>query len=179
MACQLAFGSSAVTCSTSYLSCDQGLRRRGASAVARACMADSMVNTDHHSILGVRRNASRNEIKSAYRNLARRYHPDVCKERGSEQRFKQINRAYETIINDYSCFQSEVGIDCSIEDLFKTVASEAVPDIFCSEEWFEGLDFNNPSSYTASFIHENMDEEVFNAGSQYMKSDEVAPWMEY
>ncbi|KAH9289101.1 hypothetical protein KI387_033218 [Taxus chinensis] len=175
----MAFRMPTVTCSTSYSALDQGMRRRGAATVARACMTDSMVRIDHHSILGVRRNASRNEVKRAYRNLARQYHPDVCKERGCEQRFKQINRAYESIINNHSHFQSEVGLDCSIEDLFKTVASEAVPDIFCTEEWFEGLDINNLSYYKTPFIHESMDEEVFNAGGQYIKSDEFAPWMEY
>ncbi|KAH9314928.1 hypothetical protein KI387_023555 [Taxus chinensis] len=142
-------------------------------------MNDSMVRIDHHSILGVRRNASRNEVKRAYRNLARQYHPDVFKERGCEQRLKHINRAYESIINNHSYFQSEVGLDCSIEDLFKTVASEAVLDIFYTEEWLEGLDINNLSYYKTTFSHESMDDEVFNAGGQCMKSDEVAPWMEY
>uniref|UniRef100_A0A0D6QW40 J domain-containing protein n=1 Tax=Araucaria cunninghamii TaxID=56994 RepID=A0A0D6QW40_ARACU len=164
-----AFGLGAVQCSTSY-PCERGLRR-----APRACM----VSVDHHSVLGVQRNASRHEIKRAYRRLARQYHPDVCKEIGSEHRFKQINRAYESIINGYRCFQSEVGLDCSIEDLFKTIASEAVPDIFCTEEWFEGLDFKNPSYCRTSFIPESMDDEIFTTGGQCAKSDELAPWMEY
>ena len=37
------------------------------------------------------------EIKKAYRNLARKYHPDVCKEPGAEERFKRINEAYSTL----------------------------------------------------------------------------------
>eukprot|EP01018_Ginkgo_biloba_P022181 Gb_02461 [translate_table: standard] len=170
-----------VPCSTSY-SCDRGLRKAPTVAV-RACRADSMVMLDHHSILGVRRNASRNEIKRAYRRLARQYHPDVCKDSGSEQRFKQINRAYESMIKDYSCFQPEAGFVCSIEDLFKTtIESEVVPDIFYDGEWFEGLNFNNPSCYQTSLIHECMDEEVFMTEieeDQYKKSEEFAAWMEY
>lgn len=157
-------------------SCDQEQRRRGAAFGARACRGD------HYSILGVRRNASRNEIKRAYRRLARQYHPDVCKDRGSEQRFKQINRAYESIVKDYSYFQSETGLNCSIEDLFMTITTEVVPDIFNSNEWFEGLNFNNPSYYETSTIHEIMDEEVFMTDAnedQYKKLEDFAPWMEY
>ncbi len=53
-----------------------------------------MVVGDYYEILGVQRNADEKEIRKAYRNLARKYHPDVCKEAGSESRFKEINEAY-------------------------------------------------------------------------------------
>ncbi|KAH9318922.1 hypothetical protein KI387_020691, partial [Taxus chinensis] len=59
-----------------------------------------------------------------------------------------------SIINNHNYFRSEVGLDWSIEDLFKTIASEAVPDIFCIEEWFEDLDINNLSYYKTPFSHE-------------------------
>jgi molecular chaperone DnaJ len=52
---------------------------------------------DYYEILGVSRNADKEEIKRAYRRLARKYHPDVNKEDGAEERFKEINRAYEVL----------------------------------------------------------------------------------
>ena len=52
---------------------------------------------DYYDILGVSRDADKEEIKRAYRRLARKYHPDVNKEPGSEERFKEINRAYEVL----------------------------------------------------------------------------------
>lgn len=53
--------------------------------------------TDYYSVLGVARDASKEDIKQAYRRLARKYHPDVNKEAGAEERFKEINRAYEVL----------------------------------------------------------------------------------
>ncbi|KAI3770183.1 hypothetical protein L6452_01307 [Arctium lappa] len=55
---------------------------------------------DFYSVLGVSQNASKAEIKSAYRKLARSYHPDVNKEPGAEQRFKDISNAYEVLSDD-------------------------------------------------------------------------------
>jgi curved DNA-binding protein len=53
---------------------------------------------DYYDTLGVSKNASEKEIKSAYRNLARKYHPDVNKgEKSAEERFKEINEAYEVL----------------------------------------------------------------------------------
>ncbi|MFH0702315.1 MAG: DnaJ C-terminal domain-containing protein [bacterium] len=52
---------------------------------------------DYYKILGVSRNASEQEIKSAFRKLARKYHPDVNKASDSAQRFKDINEAYEVL----------------------------------------------------------------------------------
>ncbi|MEB3177798.1 MAG: molecular chaperone DnaJ [Nostocaceae cyanobacterium] len=52
---------------------------------------------DYYEILGVNRDADKEEIKRAYRRLARKYHPDVNKEAGAEDRFKEINRAYEVL----------------------------------------------------------------------------------
>mgnify|MGYP000024966766 CR=1 FL=1 len=52
---------------------------------------------DYYEILGIARDADKEEIKQAYRRLARRYHPDVNKEDGAEERFKEINRAYEVL----------------------------------------------------------------------------------
>ncbi len=50
---------------------------------------------DYHKIMGVQRNASQDEIKLAYRRLARKYHPDVSSEPDAETRFKELSEAYE------------------------------------------------------------------------------------
>lgn len=52
---------------------------------------------DYYDILGVKPEASEAEIKTAYRRLARKFHPDVSKEVGAEERFKTINEAYEAL----------------------------------------------------------------------------------
>ena len=52
---------------------------------------------DYYDVLGIPRTADEKEIKKAYRNLARKYHPDVCKESGAEEKFKEINEAYSVL----------------------------------------------------------------------------------
>lgn len=54
---------------------------------------------DYYQILGVDRDASQEDIKKAYRRLARKYHPDVSKETDAEERFKEVSEAYE-VLND-------------------------------------------------------------------------------
>ena len=52
---------------------------------------------DYYAILGVARDASDADIKRAYRKLARKFHPDVSKEAGAEEKFKEVAEAYETL----------------------------------------------------------------------------------
>ncbi|AQK41670.1 Chaperone protein dnaJ A6 chloroplastic [Zea mays] len=74
-------------------------QKRGSRFIVRA-------EADFYSVLGVSRNASKSEIKSgwyllfAYRKLARSYHPDVNKDPGAEQKFKDISNAYEVLSDD-------------------------------------------------------------------------------
>ncbi len=56
--------------------------------------------TDYYETLGVPRTASKEEIKKAYKNLAKKYHPDISKEANAEQKFKEINEAASVLTDD-------------------------------------------------------------------------------
>lgn len=55
---------------------------------------------DYYDILGVSRDANKDDIKSAYRKLAKQYHPDVNKENGAEEKFKEVSEAYGVLSDD-------------------------------------------------------------------------------
>lgn len=55
------------------------------------------MSQDYYDTLGVSRDASQEDIKKAYRRLARKYHPDVSSESDAEERFKEVNGAYEVL----------------------------------------------------------------------------------
>lgn len=107
--------------------------RRSCFTVVAHCSSSLDPNyllADHHATLGVSSGASKLEIKRAYRRLARQFHPDVCKDRCSEQWFKHINHAYESLMNHSAqsssdrvrrrsaSFCSEAGYG-SVEDLLR------------------------------------------------------------
>ncbi|MGB9149391.1 MAG: DnaJ C-terminal domain-containing protein [Burkholderiales bacterium] len=52
---------------------------------------------DYYAILGVERNAGEDDIKKAYRKLARKYHPDVSRDQKGEEKFKEVAEAYQTL----------------------------------------------------------------------------------
>ncbi|KAK3011826.1 hypothetical protein RJ639_010491 [Escallonia herrerae] len=57
-------------------------------------------SADYYSTLGIPKSASSKEIKAAYRSLARQYHPDVNKQPGATEKFKEISTAYEVLSDD-------------------------------------------------------------------------------
>lgn len=59
-----------------------------------------MAKRDYYEVLGVSKRASKDEIKSAYRKLAKKYHPDVNKEKDAEEKFKEVQEAYDVLFDD-------------------------------------------------------------------------------
>lgn len=68
-------------------------QQRGHSLVVHA-------DADYYSVLGIDKNADKQAIKTAYRQKARKFHPDVNKEPGAEETFKQISSAYEVLSDE-------------------------------------------------------------------------------
>jgi molecular chaperone DnaJ len=59
-----------------------------------------MSKRDYYEVLGVSKGASKDEIKKAYRKLSKQYHPDINKEPGADEKFKEIKEAYEILSDD-------------------------------------------------------------------------------
>jgi curved DNA-binding protein len=84
---------------------------------------------DYYSIMDIKRDASQDEVKRAYRKLARKYHPDVSKEADAEQRFKDLGEAYAVL-----------------KDPEKRAAYDQL-----GANWKAGQDFQPPPDWDAGF----------------------------
>ena len=56
-----------------------------------------MEKRDYYEILGVKKDASKEELKKTYRKLVKKHHPDVSKEEDAEEKFREVQEAYETL----------------------------------------------------------------------------------
>ncbi len=105
---------------------------------------------DFYQILGVDRDASGADIKKSYRKLARKYHPDVSKDTAAEEKFKEVNEAY---------------------DVLKNEEKRAAYDRFGSD-WKHGHEFN-PGGYSGGFSGGDFSdffESIFGGGFQQQGS---------
>eukprot|EP01084_Bolivina_argentea_P115619 205582_1 len=64
---------------------------------SRRCVRTRAMGQDYYTVLGVARGVDEKEMKKAYRQKARKFHPDVNKEPGAEEKFKEISNAYEVL----------------------------------------------------------------------------------
>ncbi len=101
---------------------------------------------DYYKIMGVARDASQDEIKRAYRTLARKYHPDVSKEPQAEARFKEVGEAYEVL-----------------KDPEKRVAYDRL-----GANWKANQEFRPPPDWNAGF---EFSERGFTSGGSSQYSD--------
>ena len=86
---------------------------------------------DYYKTLGVDRDISQTDLKKAYRKLARKYHPDVSKLADAEERFKEVNEAYEVLG------------DVKKREQFDTLGAN----------WKNGQNFNTPPGWEGGFDH--------------------------
>lgn len=77
------------------------------------------MNKDYYAILGVPKNATPKQIKAAYMELARKHHPDMCKDKTQgEEKFKEISEAYEVLMDPPKRAMYDVRGSGSVRDMF-------------------------------------------------------------
>ncbi|MBQ6507977.1 MAG: molecular chaperone DnaJ [Flexilinea sp.] len=108
---------------------------------------------DYYEILGVSKDATDAELKSAFRQLVRKYHPDVNKEPGAEDRFKEINEAYQVLSDpdkraayDRYCKAGVSGMGGAGFDYTSVDFSDILGDLFGSFGGFGGFGGNRYGS---------------------------------
>ena len=104
-----------------------------------------MTKRDYYVILGVSKTSSLEEIKKAYKNLAKKYHPDISKDKGTEEKFKEISEAYAVLSDEKKKAQYDqfghAGFDqrYSQEDIFRGFDSNIFDEIFGESSGFENI----------------------------------------
>lgn len=111
------------------------------------------IKQDYYELLGVPRNASDTEIKRAFRKLAFQYHPDRNREPGAEEKFKEINEAYQVLSDPEKRYRYDRYGRVDVEAGFPDSGFGGLGDIF--ESFFGG--FSTPFSRTAQRVPQKGD----------------------
>lgn len=123
---------------------------------------------DYYEILGVSRNATQEEIKKAYRRLARKYHPDFNKEPGAEEKFKEINQAYQVLSDENKR---------RIYDQFGEAGLSGMGQSASQERWgggFETINFGNLKDFLGEDL-QDLISDIFGGGSRRSRSKSSGP----
>ena len=112
---------------------------------------------DYYQVMGVARDASQDEIKRAYRKLARKYHPDVSKEPDAEAKFKELQEANEVLKDpEKRAAYDQLGADWRQGQDFRPP-----PD------WGKGFEFSRDKAGTGPAGYSDFFSELFGEGSPF------------
>ena len=111
-----------------------------------------MADKDYYEVLGVPRNATKNQIKDAYRNLALQFHPDRNKSHEAEARFKEISEAYAVLSDDDKRRAYDAG------------GREGVYQKYSQEDLFRGADFGDIFRGMGGFGFDDIFAQFFGGG---------------
>ena len=109
---------------------------------------------DYYKIMDIERNAKQDEIKRAYRKLARKYHPDVSKEKDAETKFKELGEAYEVLKDpEKRAAYDQLGANW-----------QAGQDFHPPPNWDAGFEFSGGDTYAGNAAFSDFFETLFGRG---------------
>ena len=120
---------------------------------------------DYYARLGLEKSASQEDIKRAYRKLARKYHPDVSKEPDAEAQFKEVAEAYEALKDpERRAAYDSIGTQHGGGEEFRP------PPV-----WNSGFEFRGGEADGADFDRSDFFEALFGRNAERMRSAHM-PW---
>lgn len=121
-----------------------------------------MANKDFYKILGLDKKASADDIKKAYRNLSKKYHPDINKSEEAIQKYKDVQEAYETLSNEEKRRNYDSLNNSSFDNIFNQT-NDYYSSIFGNKDYADILNnyekifnFNNTNNYSNP-VEENIE----------------------
>jgi len=107
---------------------------------------------DYYKILGVEKNADKDQIKRAYKKMAKKFHPDMNKDENASEKFKEINEAASVLGDDQKRQQYDQFGD---------------PDSFKAASGYSGFDSSDFTNFASAFDFEDLFDRIFGGSSNY------------